>query len=77
MNSYQISFREFNVDRSEFPLGRNNVVGTAVAKNGIEAIYSALRAKGVDESDLAQATHVGSNKRVILYGVTFVAQKVS
>lgn len=77
MHTYEISYIDFDAPRTDFPYGRRVVVGSYEAKNGIEAILTALRARGVDESDIAEAKTHGSIKRVVLYGVTFTATKES
>jgi hypothetical protein len=77
MNRYQISYTDFDADRNEFPHGRTVVVAEAQeARNGIDAIYATLRARGVSRADLDTARSVGSNKRLILAGITFTAKKL-
>lgn len=76
MNAYEISYRDSDAPKDEFPFGRRVVVGTELAKNGIEAIYALLRRRGVEESDLTEARHVGSIKRVYLFGISFEAKKI-
>lgn len=75
MNSYEISFYDLDAPRDEFPGGKRVVVGTFEAKNGIEAIKVALRARGLDEDLIAQGRSIGSNKRLVLAGISFEANK--
>lgn len=77
LNLYEISYIDFDVDRDVYPLGQRKVVGQREAKNGIEAIKEGLRSKGVDEADIAEARSIGSNKRLLLYGITFEAKKIN
>jgi hypothetical protein len=76
MNSYRITYWDHDQKDEQHPRGRRVEVGTQLARNGIESIYSLLRAKGVDEADLDQADHVGSIKRLHLFGITFEATKI-
>ncbi len=77
MNTYRITYTE-HVERSpEHPRGFTivEVAEAQAAKNGLDAIRAALRAKGVEEADIAQGRSIGSNKRLVIYGVTFEANK--
>ncbi len=76
MNSYRVTYWDSDARDEQHPRGRMAVVGTQIARNGIESIYALLRAKGVDEQDLATASSVGSRKRLILAGITFEANKI-
>ena len=82
MNAYRITFTEFNFQATE----RDERIKTVVvaerqeAKNGIEAIKAALRAKVSPEhlADLDDPrNHYGSNKRLVLAGITFEARKIA
>lgn len=78
MNTYDIAYTNFDADRTEHPHGQRVVIGTSVvARTGLDAIREALRAKGVDEADIATARTLGSNKRLVIAGITFDARKNS
>lgn len=54
------------------------MVGQSQAKNGIEAIKSLLKSRLGDDlqAELDKAWVGGSNKRLVLAGITFTAKKV-
>jgi hypothetical protein len=78
MNRYRITFTDHVERTPDNPRGFNIVVVAAEqeAKNGLDAIRAALKARGVTETDILSGRTVGSNKRLVLYGITFEANKV-
>ena len=81
MNSYEISFTESNPNRAPGePYARRVVVGTQQSKNGIQAIRDLLRERFGNDMTLllvlAEGRSIGSNKRLVVAGITFEAKKL-
>jgi hypothetical protein len=81
MNDYQISYTEFEEVEGQKKLRRVVVSDGTAGRNGIEAIYTFLRARFAGDKDLLEALErdartVGSIKRLTLGGITFQADKI-